>query len=593
MNLPKFLKNVDSLTKKMSHDQLEIFVHGIARTLPEEKREDFIECLQEIGNIEEIGEQYEQQACQSKKAFLKQLKEAQEKLTEIDDGELCLIGELNEEYDDWYNSDSEEFLFEDPNGVLDIIETAVDLIHKCVDQEIYEEGYDLADLLSVLVVQAEGSYCDYAGDPLSMDDLNYYNLLTCSCEQLIEDSLYLAYRGNELSKRPDAVYWMMTNLNCGTEFTLERIMQNGRGELEQFDEFLHLWVVYLSEQKDGRAERLILEAQSMLSDEGQMVENARRYVRQHPALYKQYLEQHLKRHLKKEEEQQLLEIGKEALAAIPVSYTIRSKVALLTAQYALYLQNTEEAERCWMEAFRSETTPVNFMRVLLECRDDSPYRSMLTDIYTVLYERNKKEKNHSCGCGERSENWLEHNDYCALLFLDGKFQEALDIGMNEAASLGWSGTFMKQGIGLFMLYLFEGKQLSAGLRAMSSLVLGAISFSVERYGKGLNREISDDNILFFEQCFYKWKERNPASEELRLMVMDRLEQWVEVRVEGIMQANRRNYYHECAAFVAALGEVKESWGEIAGKQRFMQIYRERYSRRRAFHAELKAFGFRM
>lgn len=33
------------------------------------------------------------------------------------------------------------------------------------------------------------------------------------------------------------------------------------------------------------------------------------------------------------------------------------------------------------------------------------------------------------------------------------------------------------------------------------------------------------------------------------------------RVEAIMGANRRNYYGECAAYIAAIGEVKEKLGE--------------------------------
>jgi len=57
-----------------------------------------------------------------------------------------------------------------------------------------------------------------------------------------------------------------------------------------------------------------------------------------------------------------------------------------------------------------------------------------------------------------------------------------------------------------------------------------------------------------------------------------------------MGANRRNYYGECAAFIAALGEVKESRGELNGKEKLMEAYKDAYSRRRAFHEELRRFG---
>lgn len=42
---------------------------------------------------------------------------------------------------------------------------------------------------------------------------------------------------------------------------------------------------------------------------------------------------------------------------------------------------------------------------------------------------------------------------------------------------------------------------------------------------------------------------------------------LEKRIEGIMDANRRNYYGECAAYIAALGEVQESMEETDAKQR--------------------------
>lgn len=70
----------------------------------------------------------------------------------------------------------------------------------------------------------------------------------------------------------------------------------------------------------------------------------------------------------------------------------------------------------------------------------------------------------------------------------------------------------------------------------------------------------------------------------------RLEQMVELRVKSIMDGSKRGYYGECAAFIAALGEVKESRGEEGCKQRLMRYYQERYSRRWAFRNELRAFG---
>lgn len=65
-----------------------------------------------------------------------------EKLENIEKWEMGLVGSLNEEYDDWYCDGSEEFLYEDPEGVLDVIENACSLVHECIDAEDYHAAFE-------------------------------------------------------------------------------------------------------------------------------------------------------------------------------------------------------------------------------------------------------------------------------------------------------------------------------------------------------------------------------------------------------------------------------------------------------------------
>ena len=81
-------------------------------------------------------------------------------------------------------------------------------------------------------------------------------------------------------------------------------------------------------------------------------------------------------------------------------------------------------------------------------------------------------------------------------------------------------------------------------------------------------------------------------QELKERVIRKIEKLLEIRTAGIMEANRRNYYGECAAYIAALREVKKSLGDTGAKQRFMTFYKEKYSRKSAFRAEMKAYGWR-
>ena len=587
MNLPKFLTAVDSYTKEMSHIELESFIHHIACVLPEEKRADFIEILKIEKQITEPNSVKIQLKNQIQ-PLLKQLSEIEQELDKIEAGDSYLIGNENEYYyHDWYDDEEEdeedEYEFEDPDGLLLILDKAIQLVHQCVDNELYKEGYILANRLTTLPVYVEGEYSDYYEDDLLLSDLNDYELLKSDFDQFVLDALYLAYMGNELKERSEILYQMMVELG---NVTLENILQHGKEELEQFDEFLMLWIEYLSNLSERYAEKFLLEAYELVGDnEELLLANARKYVKKHPSLYRQYLLQTLgDRTIQK-----LFEVGMEALSAISSTYTIRSEIALLTANYALQLNKTEGAEQCWVEAFCSNTAAINYMRLYLECKDYSKYKEKIKKQYEYIAER-RKIYNISFPSEELRENCITEQEYCTLLFLDGEFEILIRKYMNVKEALGWSMTFMKKGIALLLLSLFQGKELPVGLKYMAESAIEAFHFSVEEYQKGLNTKIKEDNFSFFWNRFCEWNKKQNRSEKEKEELVAKLEKWISYRVEGIMQGNHRKYYGECASFIAALGEVKEYRGELLGKQNFMQSYKIKYPRRTAFHQELYNFG---
>lgn len=100
----------------------------------------------------------------------------------------------------------------------------------------------------------------------------------------------------------------------------------------------------------------------------------------------------------------------------------------------------------------------------------------------------------------------------------------------------------------------------------------------------------NDGDLFYN-VFSKWKSIVKIEPNIRDIAIKKVKGLFEKRVEGIMDANRRNYYGECAAYIAALGEVQESIGEIGAKQKLMTYYKDKYPRRNAFRAEMKEYGW--
>lgn len=73
----------------------------------------------------------------------------------------------------------------------------------------------------------------------------------------------------------------------------------------------------------------------------------------------------------------MLEVGLEALAAIDKSLRLRSRAALLTAEAALEADDTKTAKMCWIEAFESHSTPVNYLRIVTNIEEPALYKECM------------------------------------------------------------------------------------------------------------------------------------------------------------------------------------------------------------------------
>lgn len=601
IRLPQFLKSVDTLIKKMTKEELEAFVHEMARILPESQRRMFEAKLKETQTAVS-GENPEStdhgNAANEKKTRNREIQDILKKLARIQNGEDRLDSEYNEEWDDWYNSEAEEFVFSDPNEILEGVRQAVRMVHTCIDREFIDlEVMELIKQLSLLDVFVAGDYLDCDGSPLALQDLYLYDLLKGDYNRLVRECLYLNYMGSRPADRAEQLYDMIENMEGSEPVRMESLMQMGNGELPGFDAFLKSWIAFLGKRTSGRAGRLLNEAQSLLSDDAAMLENARTYAKEHPSLFLQYLESggNHRNTGKADENGQdqartMLTIGKEALEQIPTDYKIRSRIALRVADYANCLQDVEAAEQCWLEAFRSDSSIVNYMRLRFEVLDWKRYQNEVRTIIEAQFQKTK-QKRAEFVAGECQSNELSRYDYCILMFFEQEFERMRKTGMTTSAALGWSGTFMKQGIALMLLLLYRGNALPVGLQGMQDRVIANCQFRAEEYAQGLEMTEGDDQQLFF-LLFTDWKEQVVLTEAEQKQWLERIDTWLAKRVGGIMQENRRNYYGECAAFLSALCEVLQSRGEQGVKEQYYERYRKLYPRRRSFLEAMRSYGMK-
>ena len=600
MNFTQFLKAVDQAAAAMSKEQLAEFIHDTARTLPENHREDFLaEMLLFAGGKEthicpepskadqEAAADFEQ-----KRSFLRT------RLERMESGELCLEGSLNPEYDDWYSSAEEEFLYSDPEGILDIIEEACRFVHQCVDCEEYQAACELTGILIGLDIMVGGEYQEYTDEPININDLKSYHLGNVDYRTLVIDAARAAYCASALSERADELY--ITLMNSGRrDITLEMILQGGR-ELPEIDAFLPLWIEHLGRMTGSSAGKLLQEALELADDGEQLLANARKYCGEHPELYEQYLTANQG----KTDADSLLAVGTEALEAIEKKYLVRSRIALLTSRTALEQDRPELAETCWLEAFRSDTRVVNYLRLLMECRDFSNVREAAAQIYRETCSQLRKDSYFLPTAGGGRENQLNPTQAYLLAFLGGEFDYVRERAMNATNSLGWSASFMKCGLAAFLLLLTEDgslpqdaarqggelKTMEPGAREMLRRIVAAVGFDKSEYEKGTLRFIEESNEGWFLTCWNRWKRTVPLSREQREALLGWAEGLVTKRVQGIMEGNHRNYYGECAAYIAALGEAREAGGEPNGKQATMAKYMEAYNRRSAFRQVMRGYG---
>lgn len=587
MNLTNFLKQTDALTAQYSTDELIAFIHDIGRVCPEHRREDFLKMLKSAGG------QAVKEADKKEADFDEMYSHVRDNLKTIDSQEVTVTAVWNEEYDDWYGDSDEEFYYEDNSGISDMLEEACDFVHTCMDREKYKEGFAVGKQLLEMEILCDNEYGD---EQLSLGDMARHELLHCNLKRVILDTAYCAYRSVPPAKRPEALYEVFVSAKEDT-VTLEAIMQHGDEELPEFEKFLPAWAAYLGGKTGHDADRLILEAVGLLNDVSLELQYAEKYADIHPGLYLNILENG-----KSVTANDMVSIGIGAMKTIPKNYMIRSRVALKTAEYVIAAGGAPSLlEQCYFAACESDTSAQNYLRALLNGYGSGKKREELQKLFRafpkdkrdgsyILYEGNHFR--HGSGTYfEREINRPDSNMVLVLRFLDGQFAEVLDKGLNKSEALGWTGTFMKQGIALYLLYLHEGQWNGKGIAAMIETAKSAMNFSAEEYRKGTCELEGIGEKDLFCQLFFQWKSVVQMSSDIRDRAIKRITALLEKRTEGIMDANRRNYYGECAAYIAALGEVRESMGEMGAKQRLMTSYKDAYPRRSAFREEMRKYGW--
>ena len=593
MNQKEFVQKSDEMLKYMSIEELRKCLHNIARKTPEKKRASFLQLLEDCCNQND-REDNEREGTSRYKRLVPDEK-VKEKLNDIkisfaqlQDGELFLLAQGYEDYSNGYWSSEWIWEFEDNKGIGRIIEDAVLFAHDCMNDCRYEEAVEIFKLVMDTEILVED---EDAGDSfeLGLEEMVDEKLVGVNLKVLALDVLYSNYQLQTPAQRVSVLYSYFT-YPYFEEIHIEDIFSIGREELKDTDTFMQLWIDFLMQQSCEVSSRLLKEGSLYYKGTEGLLEVARKGYKKHPSVYLATILEYEKTH----DYEKMKQIGKEALDRIERNLILRCEIALKTAQASSCLNDKELMKKCWYEAFYSNSTITNYLRLFTDAEMISEYK----DLAEKRIERLIVTDNH-CDqhMTETAINSVTDIQYKYLCFFSGHFDLTKSWCMEQKKPLGWSGSFIGYGVDLLLLYLYKDQNLRKASKKIAARVANRMGFDESEnlvfmkensvFETEVSRQKSEE---IFWNIFCLWKVNYTITIDDMSSLIKWLESVIDKRIDGIIGGKHRGKYNDIALLAAALGEVKESSGVQMAKKIVIDNYLKKYPRHSAFRGALKEYN---
>lgn len=512
---------------------------------------------------------------------MEQLKSWMEK---IDEGELYLDIQEYEDYSEGYWNREWITDYYDNQGIGEKLLSMIQFARDCVNDRKYEEANFIYEWLWDMCVN---TYNEYGGDeskPAEFEILSENNIVHTDMKQLALLTLYADYQVQEAENRAEDIYLYFT-YSTFQNLHIEEMFYAGREELTETEQFWKDWIELLKTKSGDVAARLLQEAVLFREGAQGLLNIADENSQTHPSLYLTAMEECEKTF----DYGKMENIGERAIGKINNTLVIRSEVALRAAYASSCLMHTEKMMRfCW-ESFCSDSTTRNFLRLfgIKEMAEQFGTRGK-----EVLEARLKKEPAGFIMNRELSKNTMEDHTYYTLRFYTGDFHAVRQISKNPQGSLGWSGSFIRHGIRLFLLYLYE-KTLPSKAAEMIAREVGFPDDTDSHYTLKFENEIAEESrknkTSIFWNYFQRWKSYFPMEQKERKEYLKWAEKIACNRADAIVGGQHRNHYAASAILLAMVAEIKEDMGEPGAKREIFAQYKSKFPRHSSFQAEMKHY----
>lgn len=590
MNYKVFIQKTDEIVNNMDIEELRNCIHTIARKIPETKRDEFFLHINDFHNQNDQDDILRKGICESlmnDKEVKNKVSEIYDIFNKISDRDVYISASGYEDYSNGYWQSDWIWEYEDSEGIGRIIEDAVLFAHDCMNDLRYKEALSIYKL--VMNTDYPVEYED-GGDcfELSFKEMEEEGLISVNIYRLALEVLYTEYQLQTPDRRAERLYSYF-NKSCFKNISIEDIFSLGREELQDMDMFLQLWIDLLMKQQGDSVLRLLNEAILLHKGLNGLKEEARRGYKEHPGLYLSAMVEYEKVH----DYREVMEIGKEALDYLEIDLRIRGEIALKTSQAFAIMNHNEFMKRCWYEAFNSNSTIINYLRLFSDIESVASYK---TDAEKRIEKLKVVDTYNKKTTSETIKNTVSEIEYKYLCFFSGQFDKVQYWCMEQKKPLGWTGKFIGHGVELMLLYLYAGNNLRKAGKEIAYRISRSIGFNDETNLVFIRKNMfmetdyyEQNNREIFWNIFSLWKLNYIASEKDIILYIEWLESVIDKRIIAIMDGKFRNRYDDVALLAAALGEVKESLGQHGAKYIIADKYTKIYSRRTNFKKALENY----
>ena len=566
--------------KNLSKKELQDIIFKVQKLLSDKQKKEFQKIVKEAG-IQPGNKKSQAALVRMSYDFVNEkMIQIQNWKDQIDEGELYLDTEEYEDYSSGYWEADWITEYYDNQGIGDKIMSMIRFAEDCVDDRRYQEANEIYEWLWQMSVSTDSEYEDY----VDLEMLEENNLIHTDMKHLALLTLYADYQVLPAKERARDIYLYFSS-SAFTKLHLEEMFHVGREELEETEQFWEDWIDLLKAKNGDIEARLLKEAVLYCRGIDGLHEMERENASVHPSLYLSVMEQYEKGHLYDEIEN----VGEDALSKINANLRIRSEIALKAAFAASCLNHEEKMMQfCW-ESFVSDSTVKNYLRLFGTEKMAETYGMCGKEILSNRLKGNTDLRyNHS----ELNHNVIGDYEYYRLVFYTGGFNAIKNISKNPKGSLGWSGSFIDEGIRLFLLYLYEYPLPSKAAKSISS----CIGFPDENQRKDLlkfeteiQRECQEHKVTEFWNYFQRWKKYFPMERAEREKYLTWAENIVYKRADAIVSGQHRSHYGEVAGLLAIVGEIKEDMGIQGAKRCIYEQYRKKFPRHSSFQGEMRDY----